>query len=223
MVVSSLGPAYTQASRAITAILFSLPSTGMNSGASGGSTSALPLAAGEGAAPPAPSSSSSPPEEAGAAEFTAIAEAVPEALVGAGTLRTPADPGLARDAGAEFAVSPGYTSELAAACAAVGLPLLPGVATASDVMRAYADGFRFCKFFPAVAAGGTPLLKALSGPFADVQFCPTGGVTPANAPEFLALANVEVCGGTWLTPADLVAAQDWDAITELARRATALA
>lgn len=155
--------------------------------------------------------------------ITAIAEAVPEALVGAGTLRTPADAALARDAGAEFAVSPGYTSELAAACAAVGLPLLPGVATASDVMRAYADGFRFCKFFPAVAAGGTPLLKALSGPFADVQFCPTGGVTPANAPEFLALANVEVCGGTWLTPADLVAAQDWDAITELARRATALA
>jgi len=156
------------------------------------------------------------------AAIEAIAAAVPEAAVGAGTLRLPRDAALAKDAGATFAVTPGYTRELGAACREAGLPLLPGVATASELLLAYGDGHRFTKFFPAVAAGGVPLLKALGGPFPDVSFCPTGGITEASAPDFLALPSVPVCGGTWLTPANLVAARDWDAITELARRAAAL-
>jgi 2-dehydro-3-deoxyphosphogluconate aldolase/(4S)-4-hydroxy-2-oxoglutarate aldolase len=104
----------------------------------------------------------------------------------------------------------------------MGLPLLPGVATASEVMAAYADGFSFLKFFPATAAGGIPMLKALAGPFADVMFCPTGGITPETAPQFLALPNVKVCGGSWLTPQDAVDQQDWARITALARAASAL-
>lgn len=156
------------------------------------------------------------------AAIEAIAKHVPEAAIGAGTLRLPGDAALARDAGATFAVSPGYTRDLAQACAAADLPLLPGVSTASELMQAYADGYRFCKFFPAVAAGGVPMLKALAGPFPDVRFCPTGGITEASAPDFLALPTVPVCGGTWLTPAELVAARDWAAITELASRAAAL-
>jgi len=156
------------------------------------------------------------------AAIEAIANAVPGAAVGAGTLRVPGDARLARDAGATFAVSPGYTRDLGDACALAGLPLLPGVATASELMLAYADGHRFCKFFPAVAAGGIPVLKALAGPFPDVRFCPTGGITEATAPDFLALPTVPVCGGTWLTPPKLVADRDWATITELARRAAAL-
>lgn len=156
------------------------------------------------------------------AAIEAIANAVPDAAIGAGTLRLPGDAALARDAGATFAVSPGYTRELGSACAEIGLPLLPGVATASELMLAYADGHRFCKFFPAVAAGGVPVLKALAGPFPDVLFCPTGGITEASAPGFLALPTVPVCGGTWLTPSRLLADRDWPAITRLARRAAAL-
>jgi 2-dehydro-3-deoxyphosphogluconate aldolase/(4S)-4-hydroxy-2-oxoglutarate aldolase len=104
----------------------------------------------------------------------------------------------------------------------MGLPLLPGVATASEVMAANADGYDFLKFFPATAAGGIPMLKGLHGPFADVAFCPTGGITPETAPQFLALPNVKVCGGSWLTPQDAVDAQDWARITRLAREASAL-
>ena len=152
----------------------------------------------------------------------AIARAVPGAIVGAGTVRSAADAQAALDAGSRFAVSPGYTAALGAACRAIGLPLLPGVATAGEVMAAGADGMRFLKFFPATAAGGIPLLKALAGPFADVVFCPTGGITLQTAPDFLALPNVKVCGGSWLTPADAVAAQDWPRITRLAREAAAL-
>jgi 2-dehydro-3-deoxyphosphogluconate aldolase / (4S)-4-hydroxy-2-oxoglutarate aldolase len=152
----------------------------------------------------------------------AMAREVPQAIVGAGTLRSAADAQAARDAGAVFGVSPGYTAELGAACRAAGLPLLPGVATASEVMAAQADGLSFLKFFPATAAGGIPLLKAWAGPFPDVVFCPTGGITLASAPEFLALPNVKVCGGSWLTPADAVKAGDWDRITTLAREAGAL-
>ncbi len=157
------------------------------------------------------------------AAIEAIASEVPEAAVGAGTLRVPADARRTKDAGATFAVSPGYTRELGQASRDADLPLLPGVVTASELMTGYADGIRFFKFFPAVAAGGVPVLRALSGPFPDVRFCPTGGITEATAPDFLALPTVPVCGGTWLTPADLVAAHDWDAITELARRAAAVA
>ncbi len=151
-----------------------------------------------------------------------ITREVPQALVGAGTVRSAADVRAAAAAGCRFAVSPGYTDAVGAACRALGLPLLPGVATASEVMRAQDAGYGFLKFFPAGAAGGVPMLKALAGPFPDVQFCPTGGLTPANAPEYLALPSVPVCGGSWLTPADAVAAGDWARITALARAAAAL-
>jgi 2-dehydro-3-deoxyphosphogluconate aldolase/(4S)-4-hydroxy-2-oxoglutarate aldolase len=157
------------------------------------------------------------------AGMAAIAKALPEAIVGAGTLRSPADVRAARDAGCVFGVSPGYTAAVGQACREAGLPLLPGVATASEVMAAQADGLDFLKFFPATAAGGIPMLKALGGPFPDVVFCPTGGITPASAPDFLALPNVIVCGGSWLTPADAVAAGDWARITALAKAAGTLA
>ena len=152
----------------------------------------------------------------------AIAKAVPEAVVGAGTIRSAADAQAALDAGSRFAVSPGYTAEVGAACRRIGLPLLPGVATASEVMAAQADGLSFLKFFPAMQAGGIPMLKALGGPFPDVVFCPTGGISLETAPQFLALPNVRVCGGSWMTPADAVAAGDWARITRLAREAQAL-
>lgn len=152
----------------------------------------------------------------------AIAREVPQAVLGAGTLRSIADVRAARDAGCQFGVSPGYTAPLAAACREFGLPLLPGVATASEVMAANDDGLSFLKFFPAVAAGGIGMLKALAGPFPDVVFCPTGGVTVETAPQFLALPNVRVCGGSWLTPADALARGDWARINALARAASAL-
>lgn len=152
----------------------------------------------------------------------AIARAVPQAVVGAGTVRSVADAQAARDAGSRFAVSPGYRSELGHRCAELGLPLLPGAVTASEVMAAQADGLDFLKFFPASAAGGLPLLKALAGPFPDVAFCPTGGLTPATAPDYLALPNVLVCGGSWLTPREALEAGDWAQITRLARAAAAL-
>ena len=152
----------------------------------------------------------------------AIARALPEAVVGAGTLRSAADAQAALDAGSRFGVSPGYTAALGQACRQIGLPLLPGVATASEVMAASADGLGFLKFFPAVQAGGLAMLKALGGPFPDIAFCPTGGIALDTAPQFLALPNVKVCGGSWLTPADAVAAGDWARITRLAREAQAL-
>jgi len=152
----------------------------------------------------------------------AIIAAVPGAIVGAGTIRSIADAQAARDIGCAFGVSPGYTSAVGLACREIGLPLLPGVATASEVMTAQADGYDFLKFFPATAAGGIPLLKALAGPFTDVVFCPTGGITPETAPQFLALSNVKVCGGSWLTPQDAVDQKDWARITALARAAGAL-
>jgi 2-dehydro-3-deoxyphosphogluconate aldolase/(4S)-4-hydroxy-2-oxoglutarate aldolase len=147
---------------------------------------------------------------------------VPGAIVGAGTIRSAADARAAKAAGAVFGVSPGYTAEVGEACREVGLPLLPGVATASEVMAAQADSLSFLKFFPATAAGGIPMLKALAGPFPDVVFCPTGGISLATAPDFLGLPNVKVCGGSWLTPADAVKAGDWARITQLAREALAL-
>jgi len=152
----------------------------------------------------------------------AIARAVPGAILGAGTVRSAADAQAAKDAGCTFAVSPGYTGIIGNACREIGLPLLPGTATGSEVMQANADGYFFLKFFPAMQAGGIAMLKALAGPFTDVVFCPTGGITLESAPQFLALPNVKVCGGSWLTPADAVAAKDWARITQLAREATAL-
>jgi 2-dehydro-3-deoxyphosphogluconate aldolase/(4S)-4-hydroxy-2-oxoglutarate aldolase len=152
----------------------------------------------------------------------AIATAVPDAIVGAGTVRGTADAREAKAAGSRFAVSPGYTPALGQACRDLDLPLLPGVATASEVMAAQADGLDFLKFFPATAAGGIPMLKALAGPFPEVRFCPTGGITAQTAPQFLSLPNVPVCGGSWLTPAEAVDAGDWGRITALAREASAL-
>ena len=152
----------------------------------------------------------------------AIAQAVPEAIVGAGTIRSVADAEAALAAGCRFGVSPGYTRDIGLACRDIGLPLLPGVATGSVAMAANADGYGFLKFFPASAAGGVPMLKALAGPFADLLFCPTGGITPETAPQFLALPNVKVCGGSWLTPQDAVERQDWARITALAKAASAL-
>jgi len=152
----------------------------------------------------------------------AIARDVPEAVVGAGTVRSHADAQAAVNAGARFAVSPGYTSALGQACCALGLPLLPGVATGSEIMQAQADGYQQLKFFPALQAGGLAMLKAWSGPFFDVDFCPTGGLTPENAPQFLALPNVRCVGGSWLVPADALAAGDWARITALAAQARGL-
>lgn len=152
----------------------------------------------------------------------AMVAAVPEAIVGAGTVRSIADAQAAKDAGCQFAVSPGYTSEIGRACLDIGLPLLPGVSTASEVMMANADGYRFLKLFPATAVGGLNLLKAFASPFHDVVFCPTGGITLETAPQFLALPNVKVCGGSWLTPADAVKSGDWARITRLAVEAQAL-
>ena len=152
----------------------------------------------------------------------AIAQAVPEAVVGAGTVRTAADAQAAAQAGARFAVSPGYTSAVGQACRDAGLPLLPGVSTASEIMQAQADGFSVLKFFPALQSGGTGMLKAWQGPFGDVTFCPTGGINPANAQEFLALSNVACVGGSWLVPGDAVASGDWQRVTELAREAAQL-
>ena len=152
----------------------------------------------------------------------AIAKAVPEAVVGAGTVRSKADAQAAANAGARFAVSPGYTSALGAACRGLGLPLLPGVATGGEIMAAQEDGFNELKFFPAIQAGGSAMLKAWSGPFFDAKFCPTGGISLQNAAEFLALPNVLCVGGSWLVPADAMVRGDWARITTLAREAVAL-
>jgi 2-dehydro-3-deoxyphosphogluconate aldolase/(4S)-4-hydroxy-2-oxoglutarate aldolase len=152
----------------------------------------------------------------------AIARDVPDAVIGAGTVRSAADAQAASMAGARFAVSPGYTHAVGAACHDLGLALLPGVATGSEIMAAQEDGFAQLKFFPALQAGGLAMLKAWGGPFGDVVFCPTGGIQAGNAAEFLALPNVACVGGSWLTPADAVAAGDWARITALAREAAAL-
>lgn len=152
----------------------------------------------------------------GLASIEAIARAVPDAIVGAGTVRSANDARAAASAGARFAVSPGYTSALGQACRDLQLPLLPGVATSGEIMAAQADGFDELKFFPAVQAGGTAMLKAWQGPFGDVRFCPTGGISPGNAAEFLALSNVVCVGGSWLVPADALARGNWEQITALA-------
>jgi len=151
-----------------------------------------------------------------------IANKVPDAIVGAGTLRTKSDATNAKLVGSQFAVSPGYTNEMGLICKEIELPLLPGVSTGSEVMKANNDGFSFLKLFPAVAVGGISLLKGFSGPFYDIQFCPTGGITIESAPDFLALPNVPVCGGTWLTPKKLIEEKNWSAITKLAKQACSI-
>jgi 2-dehydro-3-deoxyphosphogluconate aldolase/(4S)-4-hydroxy-2-oxoglutarate aldolase len=153
----------------------------------------------------------------------AIAARVESAILGVGTITDPADFARAIDAGARFGVSPGLTPALIEAALACRLPLLPGVMTPSEIIAARAAGFRALKFFPAQQAGGIGMLKALAGPFPDVTFCPTGGVTAATSPDFLALPNVACVGGSWLTPADAIRTGDWPRITALAREASLLA
>lgn len=160
--------------------------------------------------------------EAGLAAIERIAAEVPDAVVGAGTVTTPEQAAAAAKAGSAFLVSPGCTDRLRGAMADTGVPFLPGVATASEAMALLEQGVDALKFFPAEAAGGRAYLKSLSGPLPQVRFCPTGGVTPASAPEYLALPNVGCVGGTWLTPRDAVEAGDWDRIESLAREAAAL-
>ncbi|MBY0411503.1 MAG: bifunctional 4-hydroxy-2-oxoglutarate aldolase/2-dehydro-3-deoxy-phosphogluconate aldolase [Burkholderiaceae bacterium] len=160
--------------------------------------------------------------EAGLPAIQAIARHLPEAIVGVGTVLHADDARRASEAGARFAVSPGYTSEIGSACKHLRLPLLPGVATSSEIMRALADGLSFLKLFPAEAVGGMALLKSWVSPFGAVSFCPTGGITEATAPHYLALPNVRCVGGSWLTPADAVRAGDWGRITALAKATQAL-
>ncbi|GAB7127621.1 bifunctional 4-hydroxy-2-oxoglutarate aldolase/2-dehydro-3-deoxy-phosphogluconate aldolase [Silvimonas sp. JCM 19000] len=151
-----------------------------------------------------------------------IAEQVPEAIVGVGTVIRPEQFKQSVEAGARFAVTPGLTPKLVAGAREAGIPLLPGVMTPSEVIYALEEGFDALKLFPAEQAGSYGMLKALGGPLAEVLFCPTGGVTPESAPKLLALPNVGCVGGSWLAPKDKLAAGDWAAITELAKAASAL-
>lgn len=148
--------------------------------------------------------------------IAAIRSALPDMIVGAGTVTGTGEADAARAAGAQFAVSPGYSSALGQHCRAQGLALLPGVATATEVMLARADGFDFLKLFPAAACGGIALLEALHGPFPEVRFCPTGGIDATNAAAWLAQPNVLCIGGSWVAPRASVRSHDWGGITALA-------
>lgn len=160
---------------------------------------------------------------AGLPAVEAMRKAVPEAVVGVGTLTRAADFAASANVGAQFGVSPGLSEGLAQAAKTVAFPLLPGIMTPSELIAGLDWGFDTFKLFPAQQAGGLDLLKALAGPFPDVLFCPTGGVTRVTAPDFLSLPNVICVGGSWLAPADRVRAGDWQAIEDLARNAAALA
>ncbi len=157
-----------------------------------------------------------------ALEAIAAMRAVPGAIVGAGTLTRPSDLDAAREAGARFGVSPGAPRRLIEAVRDARFPLLPGCATATEAMTLADDGFGLVKFFPAGAAGGPALLKALASPLPHIRFCPTGGVSLANAPDYLRLPNVAVVGGSWVCPPELMRKGDWAGIEALAREAAAL-
>lgn len=150
-----------------------------------------------------------------------ISQEVKEAIVGAGTITTPEQLQAAEDAGAVFAISPGLTPKLLAAATAGNIALIPGVATLSELMMGMEYGLDHFKFFPAEAAGGIPMLKAIAGPIPQVTFCPTGGISPENYNAYLALSNVACVGGSWLAPADAVKAKNWAKVTELAALAIA--
>lgn len=152
----------------------------------------------------------------------AIADEVPEILVGAGTIVTPGQAKQAADAGARFLVSPGATPTLLGAMADTGLPFLPGTATVSEALAVLEAGFTEMKFFPAEASGGAAYLRSIASPVPAARFCPTGGITAASAPTYLSLPNVGCVGGTWLTPADALATGDWSRVEQLARGAAAL-
>ena len=157
-----------------------------------------------------------------ALEVIAEMAQVPGGIVGAGTLLTPADVAAAKAAGARFGVSPGATDRLLDACEDHGLPTLPGAATATEAMRLLERGYDMLKFFPAEASGGAPALKAIGAPLPAIRFCPTGGINPKNATDYLALKNVVCAGGSWVAPDAMVKSGDWDGITALARAASAL-
>ena len=159
---------------------------------------------------------------AGLPAIEAMRKAVPEAVVGVGTLARPDDFTQAANAGAQFGVSPGLTPELARAAQGVTYPLLPGIMTPSELIAGLGWGFTTFKLFPAQQAGGIAMLKALGGPFPDVVFCPTGGITRSSAPDFLALPNVACVGGSWITPTDKLRSGDWVAVEALARDAAGL-
>lgn len=152
----------------------------------------------------------------------AIADEVPDAVIGAGTVLTREQVDAARAAGSRFLVSPGWSPRLLGAMRDSGVPFLPGVSTASEVVTLLDEGITEMKFFPAEAAGGTAYLKSLAAPLPQVRFCPTGGIGLASAPAYLALPNVGCVGGTWMLPADALAAKDWGRVRELAREAAAL-
>ncbi|MEU0402393.1 bifunctional 4-hydroxy-2-oxoglutarate aldolase/2-dehydro-3-deoxy-phosphogluconate aldolase [Streptomyces sp. NPDC006197] len=152
----------------------------------------------------------------------AIAAEVPEAVVGAGTVVSAAGVADAVGAGARFLVSPGWTERLLGAMRDSGVPFLPGVSTASEVVALVERGVEDMKFFPAEAAGGVPYLKSLAGPLPRARFCPTGGISPDSAPAYLALPNVGCVGGTWMLPPAALAARDWGRVESLARGAAAL-
>ena len=147
---------------------------------------------------------------------------VPSAIVGAGTVLTPADLAAVEEAGAAFAIAPGATSTLYAAARTCGIPFLPGIATASELMAGLEQGCTRFKFFPAESAGGVAALRGCAGPFPQVRFCPTGGIDAAKAPAYLALKNVITVGGSWMVPGDALAAGDWARIGALAKEAAAL-
>ncbi|MFT4938485.1 MAG: 2-dehydro-3-deoxyphosphogluconate aldolase/(4S)-4-hydroxy-2-oxoglutarate aldolase [Paraglaciecola sp.] len=150
-----------------------------------------------------------------------IAKEVPEALIGAGTVTNRTQLKQVQDAGALFAISPGMTPDLLAAGNEGNIALIPGISSISELMKAVDFGYTHLKFFPAEASGGVKALKAIGGPFPDIAFCPTGGISPENYRDYLALPNVRCAGGSWLVPEDAVRAGDWDRITELAKQAVA--
>jgi len=160
--------------------------------------------------------------EAAIGAIRTIREQVADASVGAGTVLSVRDLSAVEAAGAGFAISPGATDALYAAAANARVPLLPGIATASELMRGLELGYQRFKFFPAEASGGIAALKSFAGPFAQAKFCPTGGIDAAKAPAYLALPNVMTVGGSWMVPADALAAGDWERIERLAREAAAL-
>ncbi|WP_428821516.1 bifunctional 4-hydroxy-2-oxoglutarate aldolase/2-dehydro-3-deoxy-phosphogluconate aldolase [Microbulbifer sp. MCCC 1A16149] len=160
--------------------------------------------------------------EAALAAVEEIAKHLPDAHVGTGTVLNAADVRRSVDAGATFMVSPGATEALLDAADDVSVPMLPGAANPSEVMRLLERGYRYQKFFPAEAAGGVPMLKSIGGPLAQVKFCPTGGVSPKNAKDYLGLANVVCVGGSWMAAPKLVAEKNWAEITRLAKEATLL-
>ena len=151
-----------------------------------------------------------------------IKQALPEAIVGAGTVLSASDVKQAVAAGAEFLVSPGSPAGLITAAKSCDVPMLPGVSTPTEAMMLLEQGFTHMKFFPAQAAGGVPMLKSIAGPLPQIKFCPTGGINPANAGDYLALDNVLCIGGSWMLDVQAIARKDWQQIEELAREAAQL-